>query len=101
MRESELQKSCIDYLGYKGIFSYKINNVGIKKPDGSYIPSQTKGLPDLVIHRNGRVEYIEFKSEKGRLSEWQEVFRKQCEKDGIVYNVIRSLDELIKIMEDK
>jgi hypothetical protein len=94
IRESDIQKACIDYLKFKGIFCYKINNGGVKKPNGSFIPAQTKGLPDLVIHYLGRVEYIEFKTPSGVMSEHQKAFRDQCIKDGINYMIIRSVAEL-------
>ena len=100
-KESEIQKMCIDYLKYAGIFCYKINNTGTyKKATGSYIPSQTKGIPDLVMHLDGKVQYIEFKSEIGKMSEHQTAFEKQCTKDGILYWVVRSLDDLIAIVEE-
>jgi len=101
VKEQDIQKACIDYLKLRGIFCYKINNVGVKKPNGSYIPAQTKGIPDLVLHYKGHVHYIEFKAPKGKMSEHQELFQDQCMNDGINYMVIRSVDELVKELNNE
>ena len=100
MLEKEIQKSCIDYLNIKHIFNFKINNVGIKKENGSYIPSQTKGLPDLVFHFHSKVHYCEFKTKTGKLSEFQEIFMEQCIKDDVPYHIIRDLDDLLFILKE-
>jgi len=97
--ETDIQKACIDYLKYKNIFCFKIANTGtFKKATGSYIPSQTKGIPDLVFHHQGKIKYIEFKTPAGRMSEHQIAFQNQCENDGVDYLVIKSLDELSDII---
>lgn len=98
LTEQMIQKSCMDYLRLKGYFCYKINNVGIKKSNGSYIPSQTKGLPDCVFHTDEVVSYIEFKTPIGKLSEHQMAFQKNCYDNNIPYFVIRSLDDLMKVI---
>ena len=99
VKESDIQKSCIDYLKYKNIFCFKIANTGtFKKATGSYIPSQTKGIPDLVMHLHGEVRYVEFKTPTGRMSEHQIAFKEECDKARIYYYIIRSLDELVEVV---
>lgn len=99
LTEQLIQKSCLDYLKLKGIYCYKINNGGVHKPSGGFIPAQTRGLPDVVMHRNGKVEYIEMKTPTGRMSEYQIAFGKRCLDEGIPYWVIHSLDELREVVE--
>lgn len=93
--EKDVQKQCIDFLGYKNIFCFKINNVGVyKQATGSYIPAQTKGIPDAIFHLDGVIHYVEFKTPSGRLSESQLNFKHRCQIDGVPYHVIRSIEEL-------
>ena len=87
MRESDLKRTAIDYLNVKGVFNYPLLQ-GI----GSY-----KGLPDRVMHRDGHVEYIEFKTPEGKLSIYQQMFQEQCYVDGIPYHVVHSIEELMEI----
>lgn len=100
IREQDIQKTCLDYLRLNNIFCYKINNVGIRKNNGSFIPAGMRGIPDIIMHFKGEVVYIEVKRPDGKLSEYQEDFKKQCEKDKIQHLVIRDLDELIKFVKN-
>ncbi len=87
--ETALKGMVKEYLALKGIFSYPIQQ-GL----GSY-----PGLPDRVLHWQGGVHYLEIKKPKGKLSISQQAFQEQCKQDGISYSVIRSLDDLIEILE--
>ena len=89
--ETSLKQGVKDYLALMHIFSYPIQQ-GL----GSF-----PGLPDRVIHINGHVEYLELKTTIGKLSPAQITFEEQCQRDGIPYHVIRSLDDLIKIIGTK
>jgi len=53
-----------------------------------------KGLSDLTAVKNGRVVWIEVKTLKGKLSEWQEKFRTEIEAHGGKYLVARKLDDV-------
>ena len=88
--ENDIKKTIKDYLLVKGIFSFPISQ-GL----GSY-----RGLPDRVMHLNGKVVYLEIKLPSGKMSDWQLAFQQQCVTDGIPYRVIRSLEDLQSI-EDK
>ena len=98
-KESETQKQVMDYLRWKKIFCYKVNNWGFRKQDGGFIPQQQKGIPDIICHYKGQVIYLEIKSEKGKQSEHQLAFNEQCVRDGIQYFIVRNLDQLIKILD--
>ena len=86
--ETSLKSAVKELLAIKGIFSYPIT-----QSLGSY-----PGLPDRVMHRNGRVEYLEIKRPKGKLSPGQLAFQEQCEQDGIPYYVIRNIDDLLAVI---
>ena len=99
-KEQDIQKAIIDYLHLRHIFVYKVSNVGIyKAKSGQWIPAQTKGLPDLGIHLNGKVTYLEIKTPNGKLSKYQQAFKEQCDRDGIDYWVISSFEELQNLVE--
>jgi len=89
--ETDLKLAVKQYLDIKGIFNFPLLQ-GL----GSY-----KGLPDRVAHINGKVVYLEIKKLKGKLSPHQDVFWTQCLDDDIDYKVIRSLDDLIDLLEGK
>lgn len=63
--ESQIQKSILDYLKLKQVLCFKHRNVGIKKPDGSFIPLAfgEKGISDIigVLPKSGRFLAIEVK----------------------------------------
>ncbi len=86
--ETDIKLQIKDLLGLKCIFSYPLTQ-GL----GSY-----HGLPDRVIHYQGKVIYLEIKKSTGKLSEHQLAFQEQCNRDGIGYHVIHSLDELMEIL---
>ena len=87
--ESHIKEQVKDYLAFKGIFNFPITQ-GL----GSY-----RGAPDRVLHLNGRVVYLEIKTPTGKLSEYQERFEDQCYDDGISYWLIRSIEDLERLME--
>ena len=87
--ETSLKSVIKEYLAIRGIFSYPVLQ-GI----GSY-----RGLPDRVMHFDGRVHYLEIKKPRGRLSIYQEALKDQCKADEIPYHIIRSLEDLQEIIE--
>lgn len=89
LTESMLKAQIKDYLAIKGIFSFPLIQ-GL----GAY-----RGAPDRIMHFDGKVSYLEIKLPTGKLSDYQLVFLQQCEADGIDYRVIRSLEDLQKIVE--
>ena len=83
-QETDLKALIKDYLNVRGIFHYPLTQ-GL----GSY-----RGLPDRVMHYEGKTHYLETKKASGQLSVYQLAFQEQCKADGIPYHVIRSLDDL-------
>ena len=51
-------------------------------------------MPDIVAHIGGRVVYIEVKKRSGKLTPAQELFRAQCEEDGVDYWLVRDVTDL-------
>ena len=82
-------KGAVQLMKLHGIFSYHLMG-GL----GSY-----PGLPDRSAHFEGEVIYLEFKAPKGRLGKRQIEFQEQCKRDGVRYEVIRSLDDIEDIFK--
>lgn len=100
MLERDIQKSIIDYLRFLGWFVVKNNTTGIyKKATDSYIPNTAKGQGDLTILKDGRVIILEVKNSKGKQSENQIEFQNNWERHGGEYYVVRSLDDVDKIIK--
>ena len=61
--EQQIQRTILDYLRWRGIPCYKHQNAGIRKPDGSYIPTHTRGVSDIIgcLPKTGRFLAIEVK----------------------------------------
>ena len=58
------------------------------------------GCPDIHIDmEGGRTFKIELKTEKGRMSEAQKEWKRNCKQLGIPYYICRSVDEVIEVME--
>jgi VRR-NUC domain len=53
-----------------------------------------RGVPDLELSLvDGRPAFIEVKSKKGRLTPEQQEFKARCDRLGIPYAVVRSIDQ--------
>ena len=87
--EGDIKSQIKDYLAIKHIFNYPLLQ-GI----GSF-----KGIPDRIMHLNGKVVYLEIKKPKGKLSPGQVEFKAQCERDNVPYFVVTSLEEVQEILE--
>ena len=87
--ESDIKRQVKEYLNIMGWYNFPLT-AGI----GSF-----PGLPDRIAIKNGRTLYLEIKIPKGKLSEKQKIFQTNIEKFGGEYYVVRSLEDLIKILE--
>uniref|UniRef100_A0A6M3JLZ3 Putative VRR-NUC domain-containing protein n=1 Tax=viral metagenome TaxID=1070528 RepID=A0A6M3JLZ3_9ZZZZ len=86
--ETQIKQMVKQYLDLKGVFNYPV-----LQGMGAY-----RGIPDRVMHYNGEVHYLEIKKPKGKLSPSQLDFYLQCQKDGIPYHVIKSLEDIQEIV---
>ena len=96
MKEKEIQRAIIEYLQWQKIFCWKQNNAGIQKPDGHFIPSGMRGVPDILCIIQGRFVGIEVKVEGRYQSPAQREFQQRCENAGGIYLLVHSVDEVEK-----
>lgn len=86
--ETEIQNSVRDLLRADGWFV-------IRHQQGM---GAHKGLSDLTALKDGVTIYVEIKTPKGRLSEWQEIFKKDIEAHGGRYIVCRSIEDIYPVL---
>lgn len=84
----------MDYLELIGALVVKVNNVGIMKSNGSFIPPRQKGVSDLIICYKGRFIAIEVKIPGNKPTPFQLAFIEQVKSAGGIGEVMYSFDEL-------
>lgn len=96
--ERDIQKAIIDYLKIKRFVVFKHQNVGIKKPNGSYIPLPAGdiGISDIIACSPlGEFVAIEVKRPGGVVSESQRAFIERVKLNGGIAFVAYSIDDVI------
>lgn len=56
-----------------------------------------KGVADLVAMKGGRTIWVEIKTPKGRLSDWQDGFRQAVANSGCEYIVARCMEDVVDL----
>lgn len=105
--ELKIQAECFRWLRHRGVFCHSIPN----EADGRSVVSQrilmsaglTPGVADFIVwfKHDGRTEvvYIEFKTARGKQSDYQKAFERKCAEWGVEYYLCRSLDDVKKVSE--
>lgn len=110
MKESDIQSSIIDYLQFmenKGVlFFQRTNNIPVsqirngKRVFRSMAKGQKKGFPDITMVINGLFIALEVKMPKKYQSKDQKAMQAKIELAGGKYFVVRSVDEVIRIVKE-
>ena len=87
--ENDIKRQVKNYLDVKGFFHFHILQ-GL----GAF-----RGIPDMIAVRKGRVIFLEIKKPGGKLSEHQQRFKETIRGAGGEYHVVRSLEDIMKILE--
>jgi len=101
-KESDIQKTVLEWLSYNEIFAIRLNNIPVPTKNGGFRPVAVKGLPDA--HLELRVSgvpvsvWIEFKTKKGKQSQNQIIFQKKVEDYGGFYYIVRSIEDIQKVL---
>ncbi len=85
MRESVIEKKICDYAKAKGWLVFKC--------------AGSKGIPDRILHKNGKTIYIEVKRPEGKLSKLQKITIKRINDHGIPAVVAYSVKEGIDYVD--
>lgn len=98
--EKDIQMTICQYLEYKHYMFWRQNTMPVVKPDGSFraMPKfSMRGVPDILLIKDGQFWGLEVKQPKGKQSEWQKIFQHRCEKAGGRYYLVTSLDDIIAL----
>ena len=105
MSESNIQKAILDYLQYQenlGKLWFVRSGAGAIKTDtGRYFKTGKVGCPDILLCCHGCFIGLEVKTPKGRQSDAQVEAQKIIEACGGKYYVVRSVDDVIRILESE
>jgi len=103
MLEKEIEKQILDYLTLKGFYAWKNPTIGLfdtkrgkfRKPNNKYLIS---GVSDIIAIKQGKVYFIEVKTDKGRQTPNQKLFESNIDVNGGVYILARSIEDLKDIV---
>ena len=99
VKESDVLRAVLDYLGYAKIFHYRNNSGGFKNEQGRFFRFGARGSPDVIVVYRGKYIGIECKSSEGKQSESQREFQQRLEDAGGVYLLVRSVDEVAQFFK--
>jgi hypothetical protein len=91
MRESKLQRECVQYLKSKGIYYINLHGGGWG----------AKGAPDLITCINGRFVAFELKVGDNDMQPDQRIHKKRIIENGGLHYCPRTLEEFIAIVESQ
>jgi hypothetical protein len=95
--ESEIQRSICDYLALRKYCFWRTNNIPAPLASGGFrsLPKYTpRGLPDIIIVRDGWFIALEVKKKGGYQSKEQKEFEARIKDAGGEYWVVRSIDDV-------
>lgn len=100
LTENEILNVVCEYLTLKRYTFWRQNTTAIFDPTKKIFRKMPKysmrGVSDIILLLDGTTFFLECKTEKGVLSEYQKNFKQLVEKNKCVYLVVRSVDDLIK-----
>jgi len=104
MKESLVVNACIRWLHTHNVKHWRNNTGAVKTESGAWIRFGDKGSPDIMCRvpvtigakTLATLVGIECKSEKGKLNPNQLAWKQAHEKDGGIYILARSLDDIIQ-----
>jgi len=103
MTESDIQNLIRLELAKMGCVSFRANVGSFFTKDGRPIKSGLpNGFPDLFGYRksDGKMFFIEVKTDKGILSKEQKKMQEILSKDNVIHIVARCVDD-IKVLEER
>ena len=83
MTEAQIQKKIIDHYQNAGFLVVKL------------MKTNTNGIPDLMVLKNGICKFVEVKTPRGKISQLQKYRIKQLREQGFEANVYVGVDSII------
>lgn len=103
-KEQATQDSIRVVLAQEGYIVFRTNVGKVKTADGRWFDSGLPtGFPDLMGYKpgNGRIFFIEVKTETGRRHRDQVAFANGLKNKNVIYGVARSADEAVAIVRNE
>lgn len=109
MTETQIQSSIIDYLqvleNQGKLFLHRVNNMGVYDPKVKahrrFPKGAKKGIPDIWVIKDGKTIGLEVKAPKGTQRKEQKEIEERFKKNGAEYHIVRSVEEVRKILDLK
>ena len=93
--EKATQAAILHYLSFRKCLYWRQNSGAFTDTKGHFYRfSSVLGMPDVFVLKEGKLYGIEVKDVKGRQNENQIQFQSDFEKNGGVYVLARSLDDV-------
>lgn len=100
MTEHDFQNYVRKELTKLGYITFRVNVGKVKMWDGRYFDTGLpKGFSDLMILKDGKLNFAELKAENGKPSKEQLNFINQMIKNGFNAGIARNLDDIFKIIK--
>jgi len=102
-KESDIQTAICDYLSLKKYFFWRQNTsptvqiTGDKWHFRRMSKYAMKGIPDIIIIKEGKFIGLEVKTSVGVISQNQKEFKFGCENAGGEYYIVKSIDDVTKL----
>ena len=104
--EALIQKNIVDYIRLR-----LKDSILFSVPNGTmveniitrmilFLMGLKTGVSDLILLYQGKVYFLEIKTEKGKQSPEQKQFQKDVEKQGFIYLILRSLDDAERLVDN-
>jgi len=102
--ERAIETHILTFLHYQKVWAFKLHRMGtFDSKKGVYRANKSafyiKGIPDICGVFKGRPLFIEVKSKKGRLSPEQIEFGERAQKEGAIWFVARSVEDVERELE--
>lgn len=97
--EKDIQRAICDYLALRRYFFWRQNTGGLYREGRFFsLPKFAKrGVPDIILIKNGRPYFLEVKRPGTYQSVDQKQFELEATNAGAVYAVLRSVDDAIAL----
>lgn len=102
--EHKLQVAIVRFLRLNRFFVFAVPNGGNRDAKtGAYLKDEgvMAGVSDLIIMHDGRIVFVEVKTDTGRQRPTQVAFQQAVEAEGHRYLIWRSLDDVIAWIDEQ
>jgi len=105
MTELQIQAAICRYLQSEGIFFHSVPNEAAGRNKVAHMQLISAGLragvADMVVWLPDGIAYVEVKTATGDQSKRQKAFEGKCKDYGIRYYLVRSVDDVKRIVDSK